>query len=74
MQYIYIIDPEVTEPISFSLSTNDFVGKSNDGKYRLLSNYEGNLCLGVASSYDSEKDNFERENFFAVVYDASNPD
>lgn len=73
--YMNILDPEVSESISFSLSGGDNCAKSNDYKYRVLTNIGSNLLLTINSSFDGDKQDVDSSSeFFAVVYDASIPD
>lgn len=73
--YMNILDPEVSESISFSLSAGDNCAKSNDYKYRILTNVGSSLLLTIGSSFDGDKQDIDSSSeFFAVVYDATIPD
>lgn len=73
--YMNILDPEVSESISFSLSAGDNCAKSADYKYRVLTNVGSNLLLTIGSSFDVDKQDIDSSSeFFAVVYDATIPD
>lgn len=73
--YMNILDSEVSESISFSLSGGDNCAKSSDYKYRVLTNVGSNLLLTIGSAFDEDKQDVDSSSdFFAVVYDASIPD